>query len=132
MKEKIRNETKHESIKVKDLWFVDYLITKPATQWVRMPFMKHEEVLGLLEMVMQGNALYVYLEATTPEKLIHENFPHAFKVKDLRIHSEDELDQITDGKTKRQSIFGKHYQDTVDRINSGEWEIDRFRVGLKK
>ena len=130
----------------RNAYMVDYKITSPLPRWVRMPFVSLSTATAIV-WSLSNEHFSSHLQSFNTH-LRDDEFKH-FRFSSLRIHSEDELDELVNAQGKlirhcgdgddceptgtlRQNLFGGSYQSVADQMSGlsakelGEWEEKRY------
>ena len=129
MKHKDKNKN---DLAIEDLWFVDYKVVKPAPRWVRAPFMTQDEVSNSIGTIIFYNKMYNNLSEKLTDEKIFQKYPFIEVTREIRVQSEKYLDEVIDGLTLRERVFGRHYQFAVDGVKSGEWTLTELREDIER
>ena len=133
----------------RNAYMVDYMITSPSPRWVRMPFVSLKTATHIVNNLSNKH----FHSAIAGLRHFRQNpdaddFEH-FEFSSLRIHSEDELDEMVNAQGKhiedcddgddcepagtlRQHLFGDLCQSIADEVSGlsakelREWEEERY------
>ena len=101
-----------------EYFFLDFIEKQPNPKWFRYPFLTWNQVMLVLN---SRNAYDAHLRRQSKKESLADfkgcEWMH------ISIQRETDLDVITDGCTLREELFGTLYQETADKVRSGELKV---------